>query len=158
MARVSARRVVLEVVGWVLVVVGIVALVAPGPGLLLLFAGLLVLSQENEWARKRVDPVRKKALQGASDSVQTWPRIIVSLLGVVWLVGLGIVWGIGTPVPDWWPVRDSWWLVGGWGTGATLIASGLFALGLIVYSYRRFRRTPYEHPDAESGTPADAPV
>jgi hypothetical protein len=31
------------------------------------------------------------------------------------------------------------WLPGGWGTGASLILSGLIAMTLIVYSYRNFR-------------------
>jgi hypothetical protein len=28
---------------------------------------------------------------------------------------------------------------GGWGTGSSLILSGLIALGLVIYSYREFR-------------------
>ena len=57
------RRVVLEVVGWVLVVAGIAALVLPGPGLLMLFAGLVILSQEYEWAERRLEPIKSGALR-----------------------------------------------------------------------------------------------
>ena len=46
----AAKRVTLEVVGWTLVVAGIVALVAPGPGLLMVFGGLAILSQQYDWA------------------------------------------------------------------------------------------------------------
>ena len=135
----AARRILLEVVGWTLVLVGIAALVLPGPGLLALFAGLAVLSQQYEWAERRVRPVEKAAKKAAADSVQTWPRVIASLLGVVWLVGLGVFWGIRPPAPGWWPLKDDYWLLGGWGTGATFIGSAFIALGMIIYSFRNFR-------------------
>jgi len=67
------RRTGIIVVGWALVLGGIAALVLPGPGLLLLLAGLIVLSQEYEWAERRLEPVRIKAFTTAAASVQTWP-------------------------------------------------------------------------------------
>jgi uncharacterized protein (TIGR02611 family) len=145
----AARRLALEVLGWTLVVVGIAALVLPGPGLLTLFAGLAVLSQQYTWAERRVRPVERAAKKAAADSVQTWPRVFGSLLGVAWLAGLGVFWGLRPAAPDWWPLRDSWWLVGGWGTGATLIASALIALAMIVYSFRRYRGLSEEEIVAE---------
>ena len=135
----AARRVVLEALGWVLVVAGIAALVLPGPGLLGIFAGLLLLSQQYEWAERRLEPVKAKALRGAAESVETWPRIVVSSLVALGLVALGVLWTWRPPAPGWWPLHERWWLAGGWPTGVTEIVSGLFALGMIVYSYRRFR-------------------
>ncbi len=142
--KAAARRVVLETLGWVLLVVGIAALVLPGPGLLGVFAGLVLLSQQYEWAERRTEPVKRVALKAAADGVETWPRIIGSLFGVGVLVALGILWIVKPPVPDWWPVSDTLWLPGGLGTGVTQIASALIALALIVYSYRRF----HGHPEA----------
>lgn len=135
----SLRRVGLETLGWLLIAGGIAALILPGPGLLMLLGGLVLLSQQYEWARKRLDPVRRRALQTAADGVETWPRILMSSLGAAFLVALGIVWGLKPDVPGWWPLDDTWWLPGGWGTGASLILSGLIAAALIVYSYRNFR-------------------
>ena len=74
------KRVGLEILGWLLIVAGIAGLILPGPGLLGIFAGMAILSQQYEWAEKRVDPVKKKALGGASDAVQTWPRIAFATL------------------------------------------------------------------------------
>jgi hypothetical protein len=135
----TAKRIVLETLGWLLVVGGIAALVLPGPGLLALFAGLALLSQQYEWAERRLAPVKKKALETAEDSVRTWPRILGSSVAGVLLVAAGVLWCVHPPAPAWWPLAERWWLSGGWGVGVTQILSGLIALGMIVYSYRRFR-------------------
>lgn len=135
----AARRIVLETLGWILVVAGLAALVLPGPGLLALVAGLVLLAEQYEWAERRLEPVKQRALQAAADGVETWPRIILSSLGAGVLIGLGIVWGVGTDVPEWWPLEDKWWLPGGWTTGVSLAASGVIAFGLLVYSYTHFR-------------------
>ena len=134
-----AKRVVVEGAGWILVIAGVAAIALPGPGLLLLFAGLAVLSQQYAWAERRVEPVQRKALQTAADSVQSWPRIVLSALFALGLVGVGVVWGLRPPAPGWWPLDDKWWLIGGWGTGATLIFSGVVALAMLVYSFIKFR-------------------
>ena len=135
----AAKRVVLEVVGWLLVVVGLAAIPLPGPGLLILFGGLALLSQQYEWAEKRVEPVKEKALKTAEESVATTPRIILSCLLGLFLIGCGVLWILDPGAPGWWPVDEKWWLFGGWGTGVTQILSGLIALATIVYAYRRYQ-------------------
>lgn len=140
----TAKRVVLEAAGWLLLIVGIAALVLPGPGLLGVFAGLALLSQQYEWAERRTDPVKRRALQAAAEGVETWPRIIASIVGVVFLVGCGVLWILKPPAPSWWPLSDFWWLPGGLGTGITQIASAGIAVALIIYSYRRFHGNPDE--------------
>ena len=137
--RAAVRRLVLEVIGWTLVAGGIAALVLPGPGLLMLFAGLALLSQQYTWAERRVEPVKERAVQAAKDGVQTWPRIVLSLLGVLWLIGAGVVWAVRPPAPGWWPVDEDWWLFGGWAAGLTLIASGLLAGALMGYAFVKYR-------------------
>lgn len=54
----SARRIVAAVVGGTLMVLGTLLLFLPGPGLLLIGLGILVLSLEFEWAKKRVERFR----------------------------------------------------------------------------------------------------
>ena len=125
--------------GWALVAGGLAALVLPGPGLLMLFAGLALLSQQYTWAERRVEPVKERAVQAAKDGVQTWPRIVLSLLGVLWLIGTGVVWAVRPPAPGWWPVDEGWWLFGGWAAGLTLIASGLLAGALMGYAFVKYR-------------------
>lgn len=138
----AAKRLVLEVVGWVLVVAGIAALVLPGPGLLMLFGGLAVLSQQYEWAERRLAPIKYRALKGAAEGVETWPRIVMSSAGVLVLALAGVLWSVSPESPGWWPLDDRWWLPGGLATGITQLASAVVALALIVYSYRRFHGDP----------------
>jgi hypothetical protein len=138
----AARRVLLEVLGWLLIVGGIAALVLPGPGLLMLFGGLAVLSQQYEWAERRLEPVQYRALKGAAEGVETLFRTALSSALALLLIAAGVLWSWNPDAPDWWPLSDSWWLPGGLATGLTQIASGLMALALIVYSYRRFHGKP----------------
>jgi hypothetical protein len=135
-----ARRVLLEGLGWLLVVAGLAALVLPGPGLLAIFAGLALLSTQYEWAERRLEPVKQAALRAAADGVKTWPRILLSVFFSLCIIAAGLGWGFRPAVPDWWPLADRFWLIGGWGAGGTLIASGLLALGMIVFSYFKFRK------------------
>jgi uncharacterized protein (TIGR02611 family) len=154
----TAKRIGLEALGWVLVVVGIAALILPGPGLLMLFGGLAVLSQQYEWAERRVRPVEIRAKRAAAESVQTWPRIVISVLATCWVLVTGLLWllrpsvpgwwpfenrwwawFVKGKVPDWWPFEASWWFIGDWPAAVTLVASALVAFALIVYSYRTYR-------------------
>jgi len=135
----KAARIGLEILGWLLLAAGVAALVLPGPGLLLLALGLWVLAKNYRWADRLLDPVKRAAYRGASESVTSWPRIILSTLLALGLIALGVFWGVRPPPPGWWPLDQKWWLFGGWGTGVFLIASGLLALGLLAWSMKNFR-------------------
>lgn len=54
------RRIAVTVVGFALVVVGLVMLVLPGPGLLAIVAGLAVLATEYAWARRALDEAKRR--------------------------------------------------------------------------------------------------
>lgn len=136
------RDLIWIIVGWILVVVGIAALVLPGPGTLMVFAGLAILSQHYAWAEKRLRPVEIAAMRGAAKSVETWPRIISSMLGCLMLIAFGVLWFLSPDQPRWWPLPAWLWLPGGQTVGVTFTFSGLVAVGLVVWSYRTFRNKP----------------
>lgn len=52
-----AKSLALEIVGWVLLVAGAAALVLPGPGLLMVFSGMILLAQRYAWANRWLRPV-----------------------------------------------------------------------------------------------------
>ena len=138
------------VVGALLLVAGVAALVLPGPGLLLLLAGLVVLATEFDWAARRVDSVRDKAFDVAAASVSTWPRIVVSTLSACLVVAAGVFWWLDPQIPEIWIVGPDL-PFGGRSTGSVVVLSGLVALALIGYSMRRFRWGSAEPPGSRSG-------
>ena len=142
-------------VGWVLLVLGVAALVLPGPGLLMIAAGLAILSQQYLWARRRLAPVRARALDAAEASVRSWLTITFSVLVALCGVALGVLWGLRPDPPGWWPLDERWWLPGGWGTGSSMIGSGCIALSLIAVSYWHFRVEEAKQGD-EGRTPAES--
>ncbi|MEJ7630015.1 MAG: PGPGW domain-containing protein [Nocardioidaceae bacterium] len=132
------RKTGVTILGWILVLLGLLALVLPGPGLLLLLLGLVVLSQEYDWAERRVDPVKDKAFEVARQGVSSYPRIVMSALGACAVIAVGVIWCIDPPIPTAGPIGPDL-PFGGWPTGSSIIASGLIALVLLVYSIKRFR-------------------
>jgi len=135
----TAKRVVLECTGWVLLVLGVAAMVLPGPGLLAIFAGLALLSQQYEWAERYTEPVKLRALKAAAEGVETVPRILMSLSGVAALGGAGVLWIVSPSSPGWWPFSQWLWLPGGLGVGITQVVSALIALALIGYGWLKYR-------------------
>lgn len=138
----AAKRIALETLGWVVLVAGILALVLPGPGLLLTFAGLWILSTQYAWARRWTNPVKIRALRGAAEGVETIPRIIFSALIALGLVGVAVFWLMSPPPPGWWPIDERWWLFGGRPVAITMIVSSAIAIVLLVYSVVRFYGKP----------------
>ena len=134
----TLRKTWVTVVGWALVLAGGAALLLPGPGLLLLLAGLVVLSQEYDWAERRVEPVKQKAFDVAKAGVSTIPRILLSALGAVAVMAAGVFWWLSPAIPEIGPVGPDL-PFGGWATGSSIIASGVVAMGLLVYSVKRWR-------------------
>jgi uncharacterized protein (TIGR02611 family) len=64
----NGRRIAVTVAGGIVILVGIALLVLPGPGWLLIFAGLAILSTEYVWARRLLEKARARAEQ-AKDAV-----------------------------------------------------------------------------------------
>lgn len=126
-----ARRAAATVAGVVLCAAGALLLVLPGPGLLLLLAGLVVLAEEYPWARRRVAPVRRAAVKAARESVASPLRIAASALAGLALLAAGVAWIVAPELP-----------AGGVATGSSLILSGLALIALLVHSVRRFRHSP----------------
>jgi Putative transmembrane protein (PGPGW) len=137
-----AKRIGALVGGGLLLVIGIVLLVLPGPGLLLVLAGLVVLSKQFPAVEKYVHPVQDRAMKAAEQSVSSPLRIAGSVLAGLVLIGGGVAWGL---------LGKRVWL-GGWATGSSLILSGLVLLALLVYSYRRVQAKRREQPAAHDAS------
>ena len=64
----SGKRIAVTFIGFVLLLVGIVMIVTPGPGILLIIAGLAVLATEYVWAERLLNLAKQKAAQ-AKDTI-----------------------------------------------------------------------------------------
>lgn len=151
----ALRRVLVEAAGWVLVVTGIAALVLPGPGLLMMFAGLTALARHHAWAARWLGPMERRALEGAAQAVATLPRILLSTILALGVIACGGLWAWGPATPSWWPLDEAWWLPGGVAVAITQVASGLLAIGLLIYSCRRFGGRRREAATSKGGAAVD---
>jgi len=153
--KAAAKRIGLEVVGWTLVVAGLAALILPGPGLLMIAGGLVILSQQYEWAERRVEPIKREALKAAAKSVETWPKILMTSTMIAVIAAAGVLWFAHPDAPAWWPISESWWLPGGKATGISQFLSALIALVLMVWSYRKYHGNPEAIAEVVAAAKAD---
>ncbi|CAB4604251.1 unannotated protein [freshwater metagenome] len=70
-------RIFIGILGGTITVLGAIALVAPGPGVLILLAGLGILASEFAWAARAVNKTKSMA-QSAADKVgiPTWIKYL----------------------------------------------------------------------------------
>lgn len=62
----NAKRITVTVVGFMLILLGLAMLVLPGPGLLVIIAGLAVLATQYAWAERALDTAKRKAKAAAA--------------------------------------------------------------------------------------------
>lgn len=126
----QVKRATIAVVGAIVLLVGVALLVLPGPGLLLVLAGLVILASEFPALERHVDPVRDRAMKAAEDSVSSPLRIAGSVIVGLGLITAGVVWGLR--VFPWLPFP-------GWSTGSSLILSGIVLFALLGWSYKKVK-------------------
>lgn len=138
------RRTGSEVLGWTLVAVGIALLVLPGPGAIILVAGVALLAPHYTWAQRILDPLHERAVEAGQRSVSTRSRVILSLVGVLWLTSLGVIWLASPTIPEFnlrmWSFEFDIGpeLPGGHAVGVGLLTSGIAAGLLLGYSVYRW--------------------
>jgi len=132
------------VLGWMLVVAGLVLMPLPGPGMLVLVAGVALLAQHYSWARRLLDPLKRRAIEAAQSGVETPLRIALSAAGATWLLTMGVIWlwSPAIPVVDLGVVRIGPELPGGAPAGLGLVTSGVAATFLLGYSVWRWGPRP----------------
>ena|SRR5713226_6308533 len=123
------RRIAVTVVGTVILGVGVVLLVAPGPGLLVILLALVVFAVEYEWARRHLTALRARARSAADKAAASRVATASAVLFGVGAIGLGGVLIFTDVLP-----------LSGAGAGASVAAGGLTVLATTAYSVRELRR------------------
>lgn len=62
----NAKRIAVFIVGSVVCLAGVAMLVLPGPGIVVIIAGLAILATEFVWAERALDTAKQKAGQAGS--------------------------------------------------------------------------------------------
>lgn len=69
------RRVVVLIAGGAVLLAGLVMLVTPGPGLVVILVGLAMLASEFPWARRLLTRVREEAGSRGRKAGSWWRRL-----------------------------------------------------------------------------------
>ncbi len=93
------------IVGSLVVIGGLVAIPFPGPGWLMVLAGLAILASEFEWANRLLQ-YTKRRVRAWTDWVMDqplWLRLLITLATAAFVYGVVAVSLHLTGVPDWIP-------------------------------------------------------
>jgi hypothetical protein len=122
----TMKTVVVAALGGLLTLAGIALLVLPGPGFVLVAAGLAVLATRFAWAKKPLDYAKDKAEQGIEEVGRSPWRAAGAAIAALVLIVLGVLVLAGVDLPF---VNAL--------SAVVLIISGLFLIGTIFFARRR---------------------
>jgi uncharacterized protein (TIGR02611 family) len=98
-------RVLVAIIGFAIIVTGFALIPLPGPGWLIVFAGLALLSTEFAWAERLLRYARAK-VRGWTSWVTHQPiavRALIGLVGLAFVAGAVILYVDVVGVPSWVP-------------------------------------------------------
>jgi hypothetical protein len=121
----QVKRGAVTVAGFGLIGLGGVFLFLPGPGFLIIVAGLAVLATEYVWARNALDSARSRAEQAAAASVKTPLRTAGTLLMGLVIIAAGVLLIAVDRLP-----------LSGYLTGAFVLLSGIVVLTTTYLQWR----------------------
>ena len=139
------RRIAVSVAGTVILAVGLVLLVAPGPGLVVIALALAVFAIEFRWARRHLAAVQERARSAAVKAAASRVATASTIIFGVGAIGLGVVLILTDLLP--WSST---------GTGAGVAVGGLTVLATLAYGIRESRRTEQSEQTAQSAQDEDA--
>ena len=133
------RRIAVTIIGTVILAVGVVLLVTPGPGLLVVALALAVFAIEYRWARRYLAAVQARARLAALKAAASRVATASAVLFGVGAVGLGAVLILTDFLP-----------LSGAATGVGAAVGGLTVLATMAYSIRELRRTEKTEEDEDA--------
>jgi uncharacterized protein (TIGR02611 family) len=114
----TLKKSAVTILGAALLAVGLAMMVLPGPGILVIVAGLAVLATEYVWARSLLDKARTQAEKAQEAAVASRSRTAATVVFALAMIGLGVAMlTVDLDVPFWSGV-----------TGSVLIVTALILL------------------------------
>lgn len=123
-------RLAVAVLGSLLLLAGAALLVLPGPGLLVIAAGLAVLASRFAWAARLLERVRTRAYAELDQMAHNRTRALAGTASACAITVIGVLDLVGVDIP----------FVGPF-SAAVLIVSGLLLLGTVLYARRAISRS-----------------
>lgn len=117
--------------GAVLLIAGVALLALPGPGFVLIAAGLALLATRFDWAKKPLDYAKGKAQQGVDEVRTSKIKAGLALGCALALAVAGVLALAGVDLPFLNTV-----------SAVLLILSGLFLVGTVVYARLQQDKVP----------------
>lgn len=130
------KRSAVTILGVALLAVGAAMMVLPGPGILVIVAGLAVLATEYVWARSLLDRARNQAEKVQEAAVASRWRTAGTVLFAVGMLGLGVAMLVAGDVE-----RPFWSGI----TGGVLIVTALILLTTTYLTIRAGRGEDTTH-------------
>lgn len=137
------RRAAVTVLGAAFVVLGVALMPLPGPGFLVVAAGLAVLATEYAWARRLLNRARDKAEEAQRATIASPARTTMTLLFALGMLAVGVLvlvrpeWPFTTPT-----------------AGGGLLLGGVVLLATTVVTRRQLRgRAPDRQADGYPPSP-----
>jgi uncharacterized protein (TIGR02611 family) len=137
------KRSAVTVVGVCLVLGGIALMPLPGPGILVVVAGLAVLATEYVWARRLLRRAKAEAERAQEEAVASPARIATTVLSALAMCGVGITMLVVEDVrwPIWDSLIDSLWSPT---TGGVVVVTSLIPLVTTAVTLRSSREEKQE--------------
>lgn len=127
---------VVGLAGGALLLTGIALLVLPGPGFVLVAAGLAILATKFAWAERPLAYAKHKARQGVAEVRRSRLRAAASVAFALALVGVGLAQIFGADLPFM-----------NLASAVLMIGSGLVLVGTVVHArVTRRRHEPSPRP------------
>lgn len=123
------KKSAVTILGIALLAVGLAMMVLPGPGILVIVAGLAVLATEYVWARSLLDKARTQAEKAQEAAVASRVRTAATVLFALGMIGLAVAMLVADlDVPFWSGI-----------TGSVLIVTALILLTTTYLTIRSAR-------------------
>jgi hypothetical protein len=86
----SGKRIAVTVIGFAALIAGGIMMVTPGPGILIIVAGLAILATEWAWAERLLDRAKQSGKVVLDQATASPARIVLSVLLTLGGIGAGI--------------------------------------------------------------------
>jgi uncharacterized protein (TIGR02611 family) len=88
----SGKRIAITIVGFAVLIAGVIMMVTPGPGVVAILAGLAILASEYAWAERALDKAKQGGKVVVDQATASPARIVLSVLLTLGGIAAVILW------------------------------------------------------------------